>query len=236
MARALMLLGSCYGALVALAWVPWRLGLIAAPTVFPPQVWLHHEILFGVGAALATGAGGLVLVALWLGGRAAVYFGGAFPPLAWGAVLMAFPVAAALLGSGRRRLVLAALAAGQAAFLWEVWRFDASDYGLLLGLAAAAAAALTGPSDRLTAWAALLLAAAAYAWGAWAPDRHVGAAAWEVALWGLVGALALRGSDWRRGAVLLAAAVPIGLALQPGWLPALAPLGGIAWAAAAVRR
>lgn len=236
MARALMLLGSGYGAFVALVWIPWRLGLISLTTVFSPHVWLHHEILFGAGAALATGAGGLVLVALWLAGRAAVYFGGALPPLAWGAALLAFPVAAALLGSGRRRLVLLALAAGQAAFLWEVWRFDASGYGLALGLAAAGAAALTGSFDRSTALATLFMAAAAYGWGVWAPDRYVGAAAWEVALWGLVGALALRGSDWRRGAVLLAAAVPIALALQPGWLTALAPLGGIAWAAAAVRR
>lgn len=249
MARALLLLGSLYGALVALAWVPWRLGLVALPTIFSPQVWLQHEILFGAGAALITaplaGVGGLTLTALWLLGRAAVYLGGMAEPLAAHAAPMLFPVAAVLLTTGRRRWILAALAVGQGVFLWEIWRYGAGEFGLGLGLAAAALAALNGPSDRLIAVLALLLAAGAYIWGnawggLWTPDRYVAAAAGEVALWGLVGALALRASSrplgWRQVAVLLAAAVPIGLALQPGWMLALAPFGGVAWAVAVVRR
>lgn len=254
MARALFLLGSLYGASVALAWVPWRLGLVAPPTIFAPQVWLQHEILFGAGAALmagplagplAGGVGGLVLAALWLLGRAAVYLGGMTEPLAAHAGLMLFLVAAVLLAAGRRRWILAALAAGQGVFLWEVWRYGAGEYGLALGLAAAALAALSRSSDRPTAVLALLLAAGAYAWGAgwgglWAPDRYVASAAWEAAMWGLVAALALPASNWRpnwrRGAVLLAAAVPLGLALQPGWVLVLGPLGGVAWAAAMLRR
>lgn len=249
MARALFLLGSLYGALVALAWVPWRLGLVAPPTIFAPQVWLQHEILFGAGAALMAGpmagAGGLALTALWLLGRAAVYLGGTVEPLLAHAAPMLFPVVAVLLAAGRRRWILAALAAGQGVFLWEVWRYGAGEYGLALGLAAAALAALSQPSDRLTAIAALLLAAGAYAWGAgwgglWAPDRYVASAAWEAAMWGLVAALALPASNWRpnwrRCAVLSAAAVPLGLALQPGWVLVLAPLGGVAWAAAMLRR
>lgn len=242
MARALLLLGSLYGALVALAWVPWRLGLVALPTIFSPQVWLQHEILFGAGAALiaapVAGVGGLVLAALWLLGRAVVYLGGMAEPLAAYAALTLFPVAAVLLTAGRRRWILAALAVGQGVFLWEIWRYGAGEFGLALGLAAAA---LNGPSDRLTAVLALLLAAGAYAWGAgwgglWAPDRYVAAAAAEVVLWGLVAALALRTSNWRRYAALSAAAVPLGLALQPGWVLFLGPLGGVAWAAAVVRR
>lgn len=248
MARALFLLGSLYGALVALAWVPWRLGLIAPPTIFSPQVWLQHEILFGAGAVLMAGpmagAGGLALTALWLLGRAAVYLGGTVEPLAAHAAPMLFPVAAVLLAAGRRRWILAALAVGQGVFLWEVWRYGAGEYGLALGLAAALAA-LSRTSDRPTAVLALLLAAGAYAWGAgwgglWGPDRYVAAAASEVAMWGLVAALALPASNWRpnwrRCAVLLAAAVPLGLALQPGWVLVLGPLGGVAWAAAVLRR
>lgn len=251
MARALFLLGSLYGASVALAWVPWRLGLVAPPTIFAPQVWLQHEILFGAGAALiagpvaGAGAGGLALAALWLLGRAAVYLGGTVEPLAAYAALTAFPVAAVLLAAGRRGWILAGLAAGQGVFLWEVWRYGAGEYGLALGLAAAALAALSRTSDRLTAALALLLAAGAYAWGAgwgglWAPDRYVAEAAAEAAMWGLVAALALPASDWRpswrRCAVLSAAAAPLGLALQPGWVLVLAPLGGVAWAAAMLRR
>lgn len=255
MARALLLPGSLYGALVALAWVPWRLGLVALPTIFAPQVWLQHEILFGAGAALiagsvagagaGAGAGGLALAALWLLGRAAAYLGGMAEPLAAYAAPMLFPVAAVLLTAGRRRWILAALAVGQGVFLWEIWRYGVGEYGLALGLAAAALAALSRRSDRPTAVAALLLAAGAYAWGAgwgglWAPDRYVAAAAGEVVMWGLVAALALPASDWRpnwrRCAVLLAAAVPVGLALQPGWVLALAPVGGVAWAAAVARR
>lgn len=250
MARALLLLGSLYGASVALAWVPWRLGLVAPPTIFSPQVWLQHEILFGAGAALmagpmAGGVGGLILAALWLLGRAAVYLGGTVEPLAAYAAPILFPVAAVLLTAGRRRWILAALAVGQGVFLWEDWRYGAGEYGLALGLAAAALAALSRRSDRPTAVAALLLAAGAYAWGAdwgglWAPDRYVAAAAAEAAMWGLVAALALPASNWRpnwrRCAALLAAAVPLGLALQPGWVLVLAPLGGVAWAAAMLRR
>lgn len=245
MARALLLLGSLYGASVALAWIPWRLGLVALPTIFAPQAWLQHEILYGAGAALiaapVAGIGGLVLAALWLLGRAAVYLGGMAEPLAAYAAPMLFPVVAVALAAGRRRWILAALAVGQGIFLWEVWRYGVGDYGLALGLAAAAFAALSRPSDRLTAIAALLLAAGAYvrggAWGElWAPDRYVAAAASEVAMWGLVAALAVRTSNWRRCAALLAAAVPLGLALQPGWVLVLGPLGGVAWAAAMLRR
>lgn len=228
-----------YAALVGLAWVPWRLGLIVLPGAFPPALWLVHELLFAVGGALLAGRGRrpYLTLALWLLGRAAVYGGESLGPLATAAAVLAFPLAALLSAGIPRRWAMALLTVGQTAFLWRVWRYDEGGIGLTLGLLAAGGWVLSGRGgDRLTGWTAVALGAAALAAGWATGDRYLSAAAGEVWLWGLVAGLmtcAPGRLNWRRAAAMAAALAPVVLALQPGWILVVAPAAGLLWAALA---
>jgi hypothetical protein len=226
-----------YAAVVGLAWVPWRLGLIVLPGAFSPALWLTHELLFAVGGALPAGKARHphLVVALWLLGRAAVYGAETLGPLATAAALLAFPVAALACAEGPRCWVLALLTIGQTAFLWEVWRYDAGDLGLTLGLIAAGGWVLSGRGgDRLTGWTAVALGAATAAAGWATGDRYLSAAADEVWLWGLVAALLISAPgrfNRRRAAAVLVTVAPTVLALEPGWILVLAPAAGLLWVA-----
>ncbi|MBW7849456.1 MAG: NnrS family protein [Rhodospirillales bacterium] len=141
--RPFFLGGAIYGPLALAAWL---VALSAPPGVaVPPTVlWHGHEMLFGFAAAIVAGfvltalpswagtpevSGGrlMVLAALWLAGRMAMWGGaGLWPALAAGVDLLLVPVLLAMIAPGLlaavdRRFavllpILAAMAAGNAVY------------------------------------------------------------------------------------------------------------------------
>ncbi|MEW8117574.1 MAG: NnrS family protein [Candidatus Thiodiazotropha sp.] len=109
--RPFFLLGSLYGLLLMLFWLPLTIGLshgIGGSSGF--MIWHQHEMLFGFVAAIVCGFimtalpswakskeidnGKLaLLVAIWLAGRIAVVAGGMVPKPLVGLIDLAFPVA-----------------------------------------------------------------------------------------------------------------------------------------------
>lgn len=161
--RPFFLFGSLYAALAVALWVPWSLGLVRLPTVFPPVAWHAHELMFGYVAAVVTGflltaipnwtgrqpVSGWLLVSLfgaWAAARAAVnlssmtgYPVAAALSLAFTAFVLAVVGREILAARNRRNLkvlaLLAALFASQIVFLWEVWRYGGVEIGDRLAIA-----------------------------------------------------------------------------------------------------
>ncbi len=124
--RPFFLFAALYSAAAILAWLPMFYGELSAATLFVPQDWHVHEMLFGYVAAVITGflltaipnwtgrlplqgAPLLVLVGVWLAGRVAVNVS------AWTGWL-----AAAVIDSGF--LVLVAAAAAREIVAGRNWR------------------------------------------------------------------------------------------------------------------
>jgi uncharacterized protein involved in response to NO len=95
--RPFFLLGALYSGTIVLIWLPALFGEISIPTALAPRDWHFHEMLYGYVSAVITGflltaipnwTGRLpiqgmpllVLIAVWLAGRAAVSFSG---PTGW---------------------------------------------------------------------------------------------------------------------------------------------------------
>jgi uncharacterized protein involved in response to NO len=162
--RPFFLFGALQAALMVAIWVPWYLGLIRAPSAFPPVVWHTHELLFGYVPAIFAGflltavpnwTGRLPvlgwplagLFALWLLGRAVVAGSQWFDPFSVAALSLAFPLAlSAVIGreivagkNWRNLAVLAGIAVlmlAQGLFHYEIWRYGRSTYGDHLAVAA----------------------------------------------------------------------------------------------------
>lgn len=122
-------------------YVPWHLGLVAAPSVLGAQGWLVHEIQFGTVPLLAAlSAGGrrlgpaatIAIAVAWLPGRLVATF---VPEpsvlLAAGAAAMLPAMVTVLATKTARplatRLALAGLAAAAVLLHWEVWRYGTAD-------------------------------------------------------------------------------------------------------------
>lgn len=163
--RPFFLFAALHAAVMIGLWVPWFLGFLGLASGFPPAAWHAHELLFGyVPAVMAgflltavpnwTGRQPLrgwklmLLLALWLGGRAAIALSSVIGLPAAAMASLVFPLALiATIGSGIiaarnwRNLVVVALlslfAASQMLLEWEIWRFGQSVHGDRLAIAAA---------------------------------------------------------------------------------------------------
>ncbi|GIK98677.1 MAG: short-chain dehydrogenase [Alphaproteobacteria bacterium] len=162
--RPFFLFGALYAGLIVALWVPWYLGLVLPPSAFPPTAWHVHELLFGYVPAIMAGflltvlpgwtgrppLGGwplILLLLLWLAGRAAVGLSSLLGMPATALACLAFP--ASLVAKAGRDivagrswrnlkilLVVSAFFACQAAFEWEIWRFGRSLHAERLAIAA----------------------------------------------------------------------------------------------------
>lgn len=150
--RPFFLFGSLYAALSILLWVPWYLGFLRIPTAMSPIAWHQHELLFGyVPAIIAgflltampnwtkrkrlTGTPLVLLFALWLAGRFAIFMSEKIGLPAANVINLAFLI---VLGLYALREVVAAknkrnyklvaviglLAASQALFFYEFSRYE----------------------------------------------------------------------------------------------------------------
>src|SRR3546814_736986 len=159
------LFGALHAAVTIGLWVPWFLGFFGLPSGFPPAAWHAHELLFGyVPAVIAgflltavptwTGRPPLrgwpliLLLSLWLVGRAAVILSSNLGLPATAIACLVFPVALVatvgrdiLIARNRRNLVIVAIlslfVAAQMLFEWEIWRFGESIHGDRLTIATA---------------------------------------------------------------------------------------------------
>ena len=148
--RPFFFLGSLYAGVLILLWVPWFLGAISLPIALPPVAWHAHELLFGFLPAVIAGflltavpnwTGRLPvvgwplasLVALWLIGRATIFFSLMLSPIGVAAAAISFPLALAIViareivaGRNWRNLavliIFALLIAAQILFHFELWR------------------------------------------------------------------------------------------------------------------
>ena len=150
--RPFFLFGALHAALSILLWVPWYLGFLHVPTALTPIAWHQHELLFGyVPAVIAgflltaipnwtkrkrlTGTPLVLLFALWLAGRFAIFMSEKIGLPAANVINLAFLI---VLGLYALREVVAAknkrnyklvaviglLAASQALFLYEFSRYE----------------------------------------------------------------------------------------------------------------
>ena len=161
--RPFFLAGSAYAVLLIALWVPWFLGFIRVPSALPPVAWHAHELLFGYVSAIVAGflltavpnwtgrqpIAGVPLAGLfglWCAGRLVVAVSADLPASVVAVVTVAFPVVLAavvareIAATRNWRNVkvvvgVAGLAAAQAVFHYEVWRFGQSVYGDLLAIA-----------------------------------------------------------------------------------------------------
>jgi uncharacterized protein involved in response to NO len=162
--RPFFLFGALYAGLAVLAWLPVFTGELALASAFAPRDWHVHEMLYGYVPAVVTGflltaipnwTGRLplqgtpliVLLAVWLAGRAAVTFSGL---IGWlpatvidGAFLLLVAAAAAreiVAGRNWNNLkvvsLIVLLALGNVCFHLEAHIAGAADYSIRLGLAA----------------------------------------------------------------------------------------------------
>ncbi|WP_404379657.1 hypothetical protein [Caenispirillum salinarum] len=169
-------------------YVPWHLGLVAAPSALGAQGWLVHEIQFGAVpllVALSTGGirlrSALAIVAAWLPGRLVATFMAEPSVLVAAGAAAALPVLVAVLAAKTARplparLALAALAASAMLLHWEVWRYGTADSAWFATAAGAAALFATAkrpvPSGMLVFLVVgLSLAAAGAAAGSLALQR-----------------------------------------------------------------
>ena len=161
--RPFFLFGSLYAAALIGVWVPWYLGVLSVPTVYPPVTWHVHELLFGYVAAAMTGflltavpnwtgrdpvAGWPLafLFGLWLAGRAAVNLSSTVGvPIAAGLSLAFLVAVVAVVGreivaSGNWRnmkvlVLVGAFVVSEAVFWWEIWRYGRTEFGDRLAIA-----------------------------------------------------------------------------------------------------
>ncbi len=162
--RPFFLLGAVYAGFAILAWLPMFSGELTLSTGFGPIDWHVHEMLYGYLPAVVTGflltaipnwtgrlpiqgVPLLVLVFVWLAGRAAVTFSAAIGWLPAAIVDVAFlvlVVAAAareiVAGKNWRNLrvigLVTLLLAGNIAFHLEAHINGGAEYGVRLGIAA----------------------------------------------------------------------------------------------------
>lgn len=162
--RPFFLFGALYAALSILLWVPWYLGFLHVPTALSPIAWHQHELLFGyVPAIIAgflltampnwtkrkklTGTPLVLLFALWLAGRLATFLSEYTGLAVASAINLAFLVVLGLYAlrevvaaKNKRNYKLAAviglLAAAQALFLYEFYRFAHVEIAGRLAIAA----------------------------------------------------------------------------------------------------
>jgi len=165
--RPFFLGGALYAALAMLVWLPQYFGVLMLGQAFQPLVWHTHEMLFGFVPAVVAGflltavpnwTGRLplqgrpllVLVLVWLAGRVAIavsaYIG-------WVATMLVDVAFLALLGAAMGREIVAGknwrnlrvlgvvalIATADVIFHVEAMTQGKANYGLRLGLAAAAA-------------------------------------------------------------------------------------------------
>jgi uncharacterized protein involved in response to NO len=162
--RPFFLLGSLYGGLAILAWLPMFYGELSVATAFAPRDWHIHEMLYGYLTAVVTGflltavpnwTGRLplqgrpllLLVLAWVAGRFAVT---ASAWIGWGAAavidvsfLLLVSAAVArevIMGRNWRNLkvliALGVLLAGNIVFHVEAHFVGIAEYGVRLGIAA----------------------------------------------------------------------------------------------------
>lgn len=162
--RPFFLFGALYAGLSILLWVPWYLGFLHVPTALSPIAWHQHELLFGYVPAIVagflltampnwtgrkrlTGTPIVLLFALWLAGRLAIFISEHIGLTAASVINLAFLV---VLGLYALREVVAAknkrnyklvaviglLAAAQALFLYEFSRFEHVEIAGRLAIAA----------------------------------------------------------------------------------------------------
>lgn len=161
--RPFFALAGLYGALSVPLWLAIWTGTLGLPSELAPSYWHAHEMLFGfAGAAMAgflltavpnwTGQGPvrggalLLLVAVWIAGRVAMWLSGVLDPrlvavadLAFFPLLAAFQAPAIVVRSARRNLVfvviLLALFAANLGVHFESLRIaDTASWGLRLAL------------------------------------------------------------------------------------------------------
>lgn len=162
--RPFFLFGALYGAPSILLWVPWYLGFLHVPTALSPIAWHQHELLFGyVPAIIAgflltampnwtkrkklTGTPLVLLFALWLAGRLATFLSEYTGLTVASAINLAFLVVLGLytlrevVAAKNKRnyklaVVIGLLAAAQALFLYEFYRFAHVEIAGRLAIAA----------------------------------------------------------------------------------------------------
>ncbi len=162
--RPLFLFGALQAALVIALWVPWFLGLVAVPSLFPPVAWHAHSLLFGfvpavIGGFLLTAmpnwTGHLPVVgwplaglfSLWLAGQVATPVSAHLG--AWMTALVDLSFLCALTAAVAREVVtarnwrnmpvlvlLGILVVAQALFHWEVDRFGQPEMSQRLAIGA----------------------------------------------------------------------------------------------------
>jgi uncharacterized protein involved in response to NO len=161
--RPFFLFGALYAGLAVLAWLPFFTGELALVTAFAPRDWHVHEMLYGYVPAVVTGflltaipnwtgrlplqgAPLIVLLLVWIAGRAAVTFSGV---IGWlpaavidGGFLLLVAAAAAreiIAGGNWSNLkvvsLIALLALGNVCFHLEAHFAGAADYSIRIGLA-----------------------------------------------------------------------------------------------------
>jgi len=145
------LAGALYAVLMMALWMPWFLGFIQVPSVWPAQAWFLHELAVGfapiiiAGALLTARAGdtsrkpvssailGSIFL-LWLAGRIGMGLSAHLAPWTIAALSVAFPIALAVLtarvlppSGGWRGLAIVALLLGlgaaDALFHYEMFEF-----------------------------------------------------------------------------------------------------------------
>jgi uncharacterized protein involved in response to NO len=162
--RPFFLFGALYAGLAVLAWLPMFNGELEPWTAFSPVDWHVHEMLYGYVPAVVTGflltaipnwtgrlpiqgVPLLILVAVWLAGRAAVTFSaviGWLPAAIMDAAFLAMVVAATareiVAGKNWRNLrvvgLVTLLLAGNIAFHLEAHVNGGAEYGVRIGIAA----------------------------------------------------------------------------------------------------
>jgi len=151
-ARKFFLIGALYAALMMALWVPWFLGFIQVPSLWPAQVWFTHELVIGFAPAIVAGVlltitpkdergrtplSGVALAAvivLWLTGRVGIGFSAHLNAVTPAALSIAFLIVLAVFAAraisargDRRNLVIVALLFGlgvaDALFHYEMWEF-----------------------------------------------------------------------------------------------------------------
>ena len=162
--RPFFLLGAVYAGFAILAWLPMLYGELELSTAFSPVDWHVHEMVYGYLPAVVTGflltaipnwTGRLpiqgmpllILVAVWLAGRAAVTLSaviGWLPAATVDVTFLALVVAATtreiVAGKNWRNLrvvcLVALLLAGNVAFHLEAHINGGAEYGVRIGIAA----------------------------------------------------------------------------------------------------
>ena len=162
--RPFFLFGALWAAFAVAIWLPFLAGTVSLPTAFAPVQWHAHELVFGYVPAIVagflltavpnwtgrlpvTGKPLLALFAIWMAGRAAIFFSALIGTRLAAVIDLAFLASlAAIVGreivaseklNNLKVLVLAGLLfAGNAVFHVEAQLGTGEGYGLRAGVAA----------------------------------------------------------------------------------------------------